>query len=119
MIELLFADAFSVSTSTGIDFDDVALIDEKGNLNFITVVDFCRFGDDGGGIAADTGFSFNDLFLDEGRQSDVDGFTVEEDEVAETFFDEEIGFVAENFRSKSHFFVGHRIAENVVVTVVV
>ena len=80
---LLFADAFSVSTGTGIDFDDIALIDEDRNLDFKTVVDFRGFGDVGGGVAADSGFSFDDLFFDEGRQGDVDRFTVEKDEVAE------------------------------------
>ena len=87
---VLFADTFSISTGTGIDFHNIAFVDEKRNLNFITVVDFRRFGNVGGGIAAHARFGFHDLFFNESRQSDINGFAVEEDEVAEAFFDQEL-----------------------------
>ena len=117
--QLFFGYAFGVFAGTGIDFYQVALIDEEGDLNFITVIDFSRFGNVGCSIAANSGFGFDDFFFDKGRESDFDGFAVEEDEFAGGFFDEEVDIIAEELGRNLHFFIGIGIAENVIVTVVV
>ena len=116
---LFFGYTFSVFAGTSIDFYQVALIDEQRNLDFITVVDFCGFGNVSCSIAADSGFSFNDFFFDESRQNDFDGLTVEKGEFAGCFFDEEVNVVTEELGRDLHFFVGIGIAENIIVTVIV
>ena len=41
---VLFADALCVGTGTGVNFDDITFVDEKRNLDFVTIIDFRRFG---------------------------------------------------------------------------
>ena len=114
---LRLADPFGISAGAGVDLHDIALVDEKRNLNFVTVVDFGRLGHVGGGVAADARLGFGDLFFDEGRQRDFDRLAVVEHEVADAVLDQEVGLIAEGFSRNRHLFIGGRIAENVVVAV--
>jgi hypothetical protein len=78
-----FAYTFRIKTGTGIHFHKVALIDEEGNHKFITVIQFSGFLHVGaGGIASGTGFSFRDGAGDEGGQRNINGFTIEEQDIA-------------------------------------
>ena len=104
----------------GIDFHGIAFVDEEGNHEFVTVVDFSRFENVGGsGIAAGTGFSFGDDFFNESGESDVDDLAIEEEPLAKRFFDEEVCAFAESFSGNVCFFISFSIAEYIVVAILI
>lgn len=62
-----FVDPVRIFTRAGVDSHQITLIDKQRHLNFVAIVDFCRFVDVGGGIPAHTGFGFHDFLLHEHR----------------------------------------------------